>query len=278
MIRLGALGGKAEAALARSGGAVRRYAALSASIYVTAADELLWLGPRGGTLHPRAMLAVEPFTLDDGIAWIDTASALSWRPERLPIDERAPATAMSGCLALRAAAKEIGTPTGFGVLLLGSEEGAAFVTVGDAFVERGSPPARALGRACRTHDARSALDAATELLGLGPGLTPAGDDFVGGALFAHALFSHTRETRGRDWDRATAEIVRRARARTHPISAALLGDLVAGEGFAPLHDLARALAVGSPADTLDAACQLVSIGHSSGWDLLAGFVAGLAEI
>src|SRR3989442_14698463 len=127
MIRLAALGWKAKAALTRSGGTVRRYAALSASIYVTASDELLWLGPRDGTLHPRAMLAVEPFPLGDSTAWIESGSARIWRPETFSLDERARATAVSGCLALREAVREIGTPAGFGVLLLGSEEGDAFV-------------------------------------------------------------------------------------------------------------------------------------------------------
>src|SRR5207249_4344945 len=74
---------------------------------------------------------------------------------------------------------------------------------------------------------------------------------------------------------AGASAVRTAAARlTHPIGAALLGDLLAGEGWAPLHDLAAALARDDEPAALDAAGRLTRLGHSSGWDLLAGFVAG----
>ncbi|MGH7391093.1 MAG: DUF2877 domain-containing protein, partial [Candidatus Rokuibacteriota bacterium] len=66
-----------------------------------------------------------------------------------------------------------------------------------------------------------------------------------------------------------------ARARTHPVSAALLGDLLAGEGWAPLHDLARAVAADDGAAAVAAAGGLVRLGHSSGWDLLTGFLAAL---
>jgi hypothetical protein len=75
--------------------------------------------------------------------------------------------------------------------------------------------------------------------------------------------------------RAAARAVRSAATRlTHPIGAALLGDLLDGDGWAPLHDLARALAHEDDATALDAARRLTQLGHSSGWDLLAGFIAG----
>ena len=68
-----------------------------------------------------------------------------------------------------------------------------------------------------------------------------------------------------------------ARGRTHPISIALLSDMLDGQAHAPLHDLARALAAGAPRDVaLGAARRVVGIGHSSGWDMLAGFVSGVA--
>src|SRR5947208_3316646 len=87
-----------------------------------------------------------------------------------------------------------------------------------------------------------------------------------------------RRTRGRfmaaGW-RDAADAVRAAAARlTHPIGAALLGDLLVGEGWAALHDLAAALARDDEPAALEAARRLTRLGHSSGWDLLAGFVAG----
>jgi hypothetical protein len=68
-----------------------------------------------------------------------------------------------------------------------------------------------------------------------------------------------------------------ARQRTHPISAVLLSDLLAGEGHEPLHALASALATDAASAAVDAVGRLVRIGHSSGWDLLAGFLGCLLE-
>ena len=64
-------------------------------------------------------------------------------------------------------------------------------------------------------------------------------------------------------------------SRTHPVSAALLGDLAGGMGWAPLHDLVAALADENVRLADGPAQRLVRLGHSSGWDLLAGFAAGL---
>ena len=98
------------------------------------------------------------------------------------------------------------------------------------------------------------------------------DDFVGGVFFARERLGPPAS---RECWRAAGEIVcERARAATHPISAVLLADLVAGRGHAPLHDLARGVALGaSPAALIDVTRRLVRIGHSSGWDMLAGFLA-----
>jgi hypothetical protein len=138
------------------------------------------------------------------------------------------------------------------------------------------PAARALAQACADDDPRAATRAAEALIGLGPGLTPAGDDYVGGAFFARALLgpAATRDASG--WAAAAARVRTLAAERTHPISAALLADLLGGEGHAPLHDLGAALAAGAPLPTaLAAARRLARLGHSSGWDMLAGFVGAL---
>ena len=79
------------------------------------------------------------------------------------------------------------------------------------------------------------------------------------------------------WARAAASVRAHAPELTHPISAALLGDMLDGHAHAPLHELADALAAAAPLDaTLAAARRLVRIGHSSGWDMLAGLVGGVA--
>jgi hypothetical protein len=56
-----------------------------------------------------------------------------------------------------------------------------------------------------------------------------------------------------------------------------LSDLIEGHGWSPLHDLVGALVSGDDSAALKTASHLIRLGHSSGWDLLAGFVAGAAR-
>src|SRR5262249_60642951 len=110
---------------------------------------------------------------------------------------------------------EAAPPEGFATVLMGQAPGFPF--------DRAGPAARALALASHDEDTGAATRAAAELIGLGPGLTPSGDDFVGGVFFARdrlgPLASRQR------W-RAAGEIVcEHARQATHPISAVLLADL-----------------------------------------------------
>ena len=151
---------------------------------------------------------------------------------------------------------------------------------------QGPPPARfspleaagaradALATACIADDPARAVGAARALVGLGPGLTPAGDDLTGGAFFARALLARAGIIDAAAWGEAAAAVRTAATRLTHPIGVALLGDLLAGEGWAPLHELATALAQEDDGAALHAAARLTSLGHSSGWDLLAGFIIG----
>jgi hypothetical protein len=198
---------------------------------------------------------------------LDTRGAQVWQP-RTVVSTRTMAEIRSSASVLIAALPRPQEPPGFGALLAGMP--LVFP------LERAAVAARALAEACVADDADAAVTAAAELVGLGPGLTPAGDDFVGGAFFARARLTPPGASPAR-WARAAAAVVDAARERTHPISHALLADLASGHGHAPLHDLANALAAGAPlAQTLDAALRVTRIGHSSGWDMLAGFLTALA--
>jgi hypothetical protein len=115
--------------------------------------------------------------------------------------------------------------------------------------------------------------AALRVLGLGPGLTPSGDDFIGGVLFALA------QAPRRSWTArlpALKATLRGACARaTNPISAALLSDLLDGIGYRALHELVAALDDEAPAAIDDAARRLLAVGATSGADLMAGLALAL---
>lgn len=96
------------------------------------------------------------------------------------------------------------------------------------------------------------------LIGLGPGLTPAGDDFVGGAMIALRSFGRAELA-----DRLAAWALPLAKQRTNRISRAHLESAAAGEGHEALHALLGSF----DAKHLEA---LGRIGHTSGLDAAAG--------
>jgi hypothetical protein len=108
------------------------------------------------------------------------------------------------------------------------------------------------------------------LLGRGPGLTPAGDDLLCGALAATVLF-------GVD-DCRLAEAVRTRLAHpdrvTTSLSRQLLLRAAAGDGLPELQQLGRALCQPDPLPAEAAWRRLLAIGHSSGAALGAGLLAG----
>lgn len=111
-----------------------------------------------------------------------------------------------------------------------------------------------------------------DLLGLGPGLTPAGDDLVAGMLVA----THGR---GELSGRLAAEVCTAAPARTTALSAALLRHAALGMAVAPVLDVADALAGhGTGADLAAAVARLLGVGHSSGTALAHGLLRGARTV
>ena len=110
---------------------------------------------------------------------------------------------------------------------------------------------------------------ACALLGAGPGLTPAGDDVVAGALAASALLGRTTGLR------AAPEILSQAQRATTSLSAALLSCAAAGQ---VVPEAARFLAaLCSRGDVESTLSGLRSVGATSGTALAVGIVAALAE-
>ncbi len=126
----------------------------------------------------------------------------------------------------------------------------------------------ALGRSLEVRDLRAFVDAAEPLIGLGEGLTPAGDDWVLGALAAiHRLapesFMEDREQRDR-----LAEAVR---TRTTDVARDFLLEALEGRFAEPVLALLTA-----PSGPLagHALRELLALGATSGADTLAGIRLG----
>jgi hypothetical protein len=133
-------------------------------------------------------------------------------------------------------------------------------------------PARYLIRIVQLGGSAQTIDGEclARLLGLGPGLTPSGDDYLGGALVAlHA--SGQSELGWRLWETLEPQLF----ATTGDISRAHLAAAAEGLGHAALHDLIDAILAGDSANIRTALYAATSIGHTSGWDAVAGAVAML---
>ena len=131
----------------------------------------------------------------------------------------------------------------------------------------------AVRQALQVNDVAAFERAALRVLGLGPGLTPSGDDFVGGVFFAlhHAPRSHWRAA----LPAVQARFRTAAACATNVISAALLDDLMDGHSHQALHDLLDALHAEDPARIQAATTAMLGIGASSGADMLCGVVLAL---
>jgi len=105
------------------------------------------------------------------------------------------------------------------------------------------------------------------LMGIGPGLTPAGDDFLGGMMMALRALSFPVFCADL-W----AGIEPRAETAGNAVSLAHLRGAAEGYAAAAVHDLILAILSGDVAAMPSAIEELDRIGHSSGWDIMAGAV------
>jgi hypothetical protein len=252
MARIIALGERAAAALAQSGGALRLIPGFTETPYRYAGEDIVWVGMRGEA-HPRAVFLDAPLE----------RMAVDFATPPAPAGQHAHGVLGRNEVAprFRELARhcfELGAPRGFGCLLIG--------TLPPFPLDLRASVAHALAAAVAANDTGAFVAAGLRLLGVGGGLTPSGDDFVGGALF---MLHHLGETQWRD---AAAQLRAAIPARSHAISAALFEDLAAGESFEPLHQILAATAPGVEA-MLEPARRLAAIGHSSGWDMLTGMIA-----
>ena len=107
--------------------------------------------------------------------------------------------------------------------------------------------------------------AAKGLAGIGPGLTPAGDDLLLGVM--HGLWATRPEAAA-----LCAAIAAAAAPRTHALSAAWLTAAASGEAGEPWHALIAALADQNQPLLHAAALRILPTGHTSGADALAGLL------
>jgi hypothetical protein len=131
-----------------------------------------------------------------------------------------------------------------------------------------------LAAAAAALDPSAAAHALIPLIGLGPGLTPSGDDFIVGYLAA-LWCRWESEPRVGAFRNGLASELRHLTTRTNPIGRRFILDAAAGEFSERMVDVIRAIAND---DGQFNACvaRALCTGHSSGADCLVGLLFGIA--
>ena len=262
-----AIGCTALAALRASRGVVHRLADSGDSSFWAAGDEVVWLTSKGPLPHPRAIVLSAPFPSGASEAVLSIDRSTVWRPS-LPVSTKESVSTLAA--SARSLAMELSSlerPRGLGVLLAGGTPDFPLAHAGEGLAR--------FADAARAEDPDEIARAAGALIGLGPGLTPSGDDYLAGVSFATRLLAAAEPSlspRGRTIRQAIRQAIQ---GRTNRVSASLLRDATDGLGFRAMHELCDALAAGDSGAAERAARGLAAIGHSSGWDLLVGLAAGL---
>jgi hypothetical protein len=264
-------------------------ASFSKAIYLlTDSGELLWITTEDSPMHRRCMQIASPlpgFLADsrfyardqrliiDSTCTFDLQNAAIWNAPRL---SRPASFSQVQSFFLHL---DLSQSKGFGCLIpniLSFAQNAfthpSYTSI-DSVSLYAQPLILDMARACLDHDPARISKNAEALIGLGTGLTPSGDDFLGGFLFA----IHQTQTAYPDLELHSYAIpIEQYRSRTHLISFTLLKDLAAGHAIAPLHSIINGLLGGESFENIDPfISQLTQVGHSTGWDMLTGLLAGL---
>lgn len=112
---------------------------------------------------------------------------------------------------------------------------------------------------------------AIDLVGLGPGLTPSGDDFLVG-LFA---VIHLENSPCFIYKQLCESVIKMIKPLTNAISYTTLKKAAIGQVRESICSLNYAILYGTEADSIQALRKVLAIGSSSGTDIALGLISGL---
>lgn len=122
---------------------------------------------------------------------------------------------------------------------------------------------------CGSNDQATIRDPVTTLIGMGPGLTPSGDDYLGGMMIALQVLGEEEKSA------CLARAIEEVAPATNDISRAHLKAAAQGVGAEPLHATINNVIADQGQNLGTSLKRLDTIGHCSGWDALTGVVTTL---
>lgn len=271
-------------------------AVFSRSFYVRLRDDIVCFGPPGLGLGPLNVLCALPADLD----WVELGvenggpvmcggtdirigrshffrlGATAWRgqfPEPFPSAQTA-----RGLQRLAASARRR-QPGALGAVIAELCE-TSFPALQsqspiDPLLSAAAPSIAALRRcvAAALAGVSAPVPDVAPLAGLGPGLTPSGDDFLAGIMVGLHYSGHPEIAA-----RLAAQVLPAVTQGSNVISAAHVKCAAQGQASKTLFDALGSLA-GADSEQLETRLDAVhAIGHTSGWDMLAGAVLACASV
>ena len=269
-------------------------AAFSRAVYLlTNAGELLWIVTEEASMHRRCvqissplpgLAAGSPFHVQDQRLMIDSTfvfdmeDAHVWHAPHLNTRQVLEITELSTRVQTLYSNLDISQAKGFGnlipnILSLSQNESInPLPEFADSILVFANPIVTEMAYACLEHQSSRISKNMDALIGLGAGLTPSGDDFLGGLLFAIKNI----QTVYLDLNFDCAISIEPYGSQTNLISFTLLRDLASGYAVAPLHTVINGLfSIENFEHIYPSVSQLTQIGHSTGWDMLTGLLVGL---
>lgn len=277
-------------------------AAVTRAVYLLSdQDELFWITTEPSSLHRRCLQVKSPLPhmaagaryqagdnllLTDSGVGIDFGSALVWKTKGMSQKIIAPVTRVIELLnAVYRQISDWPKPAGLDNLIpillqaarVPSPHGEAGLET--LFSGTFNSAVNGIVHAFHIRNFDLVLENASRLVGLGDGLTPFGDDFLGGLLCSLEFLR--RANIGimdlLSWN--FTDFILQCKSLTNLISFTLLKDHAEGHTLEPLYGFAHALLSGQPdGQCLPFARQLVAVGHSTGWYILSGFLTGMSAV
>jgi hypothetical protein len=177
---------------------------------------------------------------------------------------------------MRKTALLFGNLQGLGQLFALTPAKAAGATVGNLniFASFAIPRIARLERAFHAEEKEALRFAVSELIGLGPGLTPSSDDMLAGLILLCVLYAKNRGRMQRA-TRLTAQVIaEESRSRTTILSEEYLMQAASGRGNEPVIRLCTALLTGGQESVEQETRRMATIGGTSGTDTVLGIVLG----
>ncbi len=294
--------GETVRSILKPGSCGRTLGVFSNALYLKCSDnEPVWLITKCTPMHRRGIQILVPIprispdsmfrvrdqclTLDSEINF-DLSQSTRWDPPYLLPEEVFSFKALfSHLLSYSSLFDDLNTPTGFGVLIPKITKFKQGYPLPTSFpdhipaLEYALPTLARVFQACIVHDFTEFLRSSENLIGLGDGLTPSGDDFIGGMLFSIVTLQNTY-SQFQGFSRYDLELfLDSSSRRTNLISYTLLKEHAAGHASETIHRFIIALLTGKPQEfTRRLVSYIVRVGHSTGWDTLAGLWAGMLLI